>query len=294
MRHYNLLTIDLSMFGEGGAAPAGGEGGAPAAAEAPAAAPEVRYGKQPDATEQTAQPQQAQNPQQDKAKAFKDLIKGEYKAEYTEATQQLINRRFRDTDAKIQAQQPIIDTLSQRYGITDGDMGKLLAAIEGDTAYWQEAADNAGMTVEQYQKFRKLDMQNRRLQSIQEEQQRQFLANRQYAQWEQEAETVKQQYPEFDLQEAQQNEMFMTLLRNRFPMAEAYRSAFSERIVANAIVSAQKSVTENIKARGSRPAEAGVNSTPAYTVKDDVSKLTDQDVLAILGQIGGRNRISFG
>ena len=36
-----LLTIDLSMFGEG-AAPAG-EGGAPApAAEAPAAVPEVR------------------------------------------------------------------------------------------------------------------------------------------------------------------------------------------------------------------------------------------------------------
>lgn len=294
MKNNHLLTIDLSMFGDGAAAaPAGGEGSAPAAAEAPAAAPEVRYGKQP---EQTAAPQQqTQNPQpQDKAKAFKDLIKGEYKAEYAEATQQLINRRFRDTDARLQAQQPIIDTLAQRYGITDGDMGKLLSAIEGDTAYWQEAADNAGMTVEQYQKFRQLDMRYQKLQSIQQEQQRMYLANRQYAAWEQEAETVKQQYPEFDLEEAQQNEMFMTLLRNKFPMAEAYRSAFSERITAAAIANAQKAVTENIKARGSRPAEAGASSTPPYQLKDDVSKLTDQDVRNILGQIGGGSRISFG
>ena len=114
-----LLTIDLSMFGEGGEGAPAGETGAPAAAEAPAAAPEVRYGKQP---EQTAAPQtQAQNPTPvDKGKQFSDLIKGEFKDEYTAATQKLIDRRFRDVNNTIKAQQPIIDLLAQRYEINEG------------------------------------------------------------------------------------------------------------------------------------------------------------------------------
>ena len=293
---YTLLTIDLSMFGDAGpsgaAAPAG-EGSAPAAAAAPAA-PEVRYGKQP---EQTAAPQQTQTPTPetpppDKGKLFRDLIKGEYKQEYADETQKLINRRFRDTDAKIQSQQPIIDMLDQRYG-TNGDMGKLLSAIEGDTAYWQEAADQAGMTVEQYQKLRKLEAAHKRDLEIQQDQQARYLAARRYQQWQAEAEQLRQKYPDFDLDEAMGNEMFNVLLRSNFPMENAYKSAFADKIAAQAAANAQRAVTENIKARGARPAEAGASSSPAFQVKDDVSKLTDQDVLAILGQINGRKKISF-
>lgn len=302
MKTFHLLTIDLSMFGEGAAAAAApaGEGSAPAAAaEAPAAAPEVRYGKQPSqAPEQTAQPQQTQNPAPeqpvDKGKAFKELINGEYKDQYAEATQKIINRRFRDTDATIKAQQPIIEMLDQRYG-TNGDMSKLLTAIESDSAYWQDAADQAGMTVEQYQKMRKLEQQNNRMRAIQEDQQARYLAGLQVQKWNKEAETVKQQYPDFDFDEAQQNDMFMYLLRSgNYPMAEAYRASFSDRIVANAIANAQKSVTDNIRARGNRPAEAGSASTPAFTVKDDVSKLSNEDVLTILRKLGSGERISFG
>jgi len=285
-----LLRIDLSMFGEGG-----GEGGAPAgdggaqAAEAPAG--EVLYGKQP---EQTAEVQQETQPHPvDKGKQFKDLIKGEFKDQYTEATQALINRRFRDTDAKIQSMQPVIDLLDQRYG-TNGDMAALMQAIEGDRAYWQDAADQAGMTVEQYQKMQQLERQNRQYLAVQRNQQAQFLAQRRYQQWQAEAEQVKQTYPEFDLDRAQQNETFMLLLRNNYPMENAYKAAFADEIAAQTAAKTQKAVTDNIKARGTRPAEAGAAATPAFQVKDDVSKLSDQDVLEVLKQLSNGRKVTFG
>lgn len=290
---FTLLTIDLSMFGD--AAPAAGEGSAPAAAEAPAAAPEVRYGKQP---EQTAAPQQeTPNPTPktppDKNKLFSDLIKGEYKDQYTEATQKLIDRRFKGINTQLQAQQPIIDMLDQRYG-TNGDMTKLQAAIETDRAYWQDAADQAGMSVEQYQQMQKLQAQNRQLLAAQQSQQAQYMASLQYSKWQAEAETMKKAYPEFDLETAMENDLFGLMLRNGYPMEQAYKACNPDRLAAQAAASAEKAVTDNIKARGARPAEAGANPAPAFTVKDDVNNLSKEDVLAILGQISEKRRISFG
>lgn len=279
---YHLLTIDLALFGEGG------EGSAPAAAEAPAA-PEVRYGKQPG---QEAAPQQ-ETSTVDKGKQFADLIKGEFKDQYTEATQKIINRRFRDTDAKISAQQPVMDLLASRYGVEDGDPAKILSAVQADTAFWQEAADAAGLTVEQYRAMRNLELQNKRLEAAKQDQQARFLAQRRYAAWQAEAEQLKSKYPDFSLEEAQTNDMFMVLLRNNFPMESAYKSAFADRIAANAAASAEKAVTDNVRARGRRPKEAGATNTPASAVKDDVSQLTDEDVLKILGQIKGGKRITF-
>lgn len=290
---FTLLTIDLSMFGD--AAPAAGEGSAPAAAEAPAAAPEVRYGKQP---EQTAAPQQeTPNPTPetppDKNKLFSDLIKGEYKDQYTEATQKLIDRRFKGINTQLQAQQPIIDLLDQRYG-TNGDMAKLQAAIETDRAYWQDAADQAGMSVEQYQQMQKLQAQNRQLLAAQQSQQAQYMASLQYSKWQAEAETMKKAYPEFDLEAAMENDLFGLMLRNGYPMEQAYKACNPDRLAAQAAASAEKAVTDNIKARGARPAEAGANPTPAFVVKDDVSKLSGKEVRDILAQINSGKRISFG
>lgn len=281
-----LLTIDLHLFGEGGEGAPAGE------ASAPEAAPEVRYGKQP---EQGAAPQQTQTTETpDKGKMFKDLIRGEYKDQYAEESQKLINRRFRDTDAKISAMQPVMDLLASRYGIADGDAAKIMDAVKSDTAFWQEAADAAGLTVEQYRTMRELEAKNRQLIDMQQQSQAQFLAQRRYAQWQAEAEALKQTYPEFNLDEAQQNEMFCVLLRNNFPMESAYKSAFADQIAAQAAAKAQKAVTDNVKARGTRPAEAGAAATPSFTVKEDVSKLSDKDVLDVLSQISNGRKVTFG
>ncbi len=289
---FTLLTIDLSMFGEG--APAG-EGGAPAAAEAPAAAPEVRYGKQP---EQTAAPQQTQTstPETppDKGKLFAELIKGEYKDQYTEATQKLINRRFRDTDARIQAMQPIVDLISKRYGVEDGDLSKVAQMLESDNAFWNFVGEMEGKSGEEKLSEIKKDIVIDRLTRQNQTQQKQWLAQQQYAQWEQEAAKMRETYSDFDLDVALENDVFALMLKNRYSMEQAYKAAFAEQIAAKAAAGAEKAVVDNIKARGTRPSEAGANPTPAFTVKDDVSKLSDKDVLSILSQISNGGRVTFG
>lgn len=291
---YHLLTIDLSMFGEGGegAAPAG-EGSAPAATAAPAPA-EVRYGKQ---TETAAAPQQettqASETPPDKGKLFAELIKGEYKDQYTEATQKLINRRFRETDARLSAMQPVIDMLDQRYK-ANGDVAKIAQMLEADGAFWEAAAEREGKTPEQYMQDVKKDIMIQRLTEQTRRQDAQYLANLQYQQWTKEAETMREQYPDFDLNAALENDVFSLMLRNKFPMDQAYKAAFAEQIAAKAAANAEKAVTDNIKARGSRPQEAGANATPGFTVKDDVSKLTGKEVLDSFNRILAGEKFSFG
>ena len=250
----------------------------------------MRYGKQP---EQTAAPQQTPSEAPDKGKQFSELIKGEFKDQYTEATQKLINRRFRETDQKIQAIQPVIDLLDKRYE-TGGDPAKIAQMLEADNYFWDSAAEQAGKTPEQYIADLKKDILIDRLTSEKKAQQAQYFANLQYRQWQVEAEALQQKYPDFDLDAAKQSDIFMTLLKNKFPMEEAYKAAFADHIAASAAANAEKAVTENIRARGNRPAEAGSSATPAFTVKDDVSTLSDQDILAILKQIGDGKRVTFG
>ena len=291
MKPVTLLTIDLSMFGEG-AAPAG-EGSAPAPAEAPAAAPQTLYGKQP---EQTAVQQQIQTQTTetapDKGKLFKELINGEYKDQYTEATQKLINRRFRETDEQIKATQPIIDILNKRYG-TDGDPAKIAQMLEADNAFWESAAEQAGKPVEQYMADMKKDIIIDRLTQEKRSQQEQYLAAKRYQQWDAEAKQLQTKYPQFNLAEMMGNDLFTLMLRNNYPMEQAFRACSVDYFSAQAAATAEKAVTDNIKARGSRPTEAGANNTPAFTVKDDVSKLSDKDVLAVLAQISNGGRVTF-
>ena len=112
-------------------------------------------------------------------KEFRELIEGKFKNEFTEEFQKTFDRRFKETKAMEQsliAQKPVLDMLMQRYGIKDGDVTKLQTAIEGDHAYWQEAAESAGLTVEQYQAMQKLERENAQLKQMRERQQGQEAA----------------------------------------------------------------------------------------------------------------------
>lgn len=88
--------------------------------------------------------------------------------------------------------------------------------------------------------------------------------------------------------------LFTLMLRNDYPMEQAYKACKPDELAARAAASAEKAVTDHIRARGGRPAEAGANPSPAFAVKEDVTKLSDRDVLRILGRIGSGSRVSFG
>jgi hypothetical protein len=106
-------------------------------------------------------------------------------------------------------------------------------------------------------------------------------AEQQMQKWDAEAQTLKGIYQNFDIHTEAQNPQFMSLLRSGVPMQTAYEvvhmddiKAGIQRMTASAT---EKQVTDNIRAKGQRPAENGTSSQSAFTVKDDVSKLSKAD-----------------
>ena len=172
----NTWELDLCLFGEGTAgAGDGGTGTSAATGETQAIRSDagsgkranplenVVYGKQPeppfaeeetdgtqDAAEKSKPAEKAkQTPEQRRAE-FERLIKEEYKDEFAQRTQQLIDRRFRETktlQSQLQALSPVMELLAEKYGVKPGDTAGLAKAIEEDSSYYEDAAVEKGVTV---------------------------------------------------------------------------------------------------------------------------------------------------
>jgi hypothetical protein len=77
-------------------------------------------------------------------------------------------------------------------------------------------------------------------------------------------------------------------------MIEAWRAANVDAVARRAAAEARRAVTADIRARGARPAEAGAAATPAFVSREDVARLTDDEVRDVLGRVARREHVSFG
>lgn len=327
-----LLGIDLRLF-DGGAAGATGTGGAAGIATGDTGATQtestnvggsrqrtsgnkkgelsnVVYGKQeaepttdttPDA-EVNKEPEvtTTSNTLEDKRRAFEDLINGEYKDMFTERTQNIIDRRFKETknlEAQLKAQSPIMDLLMSKYKVADGDISKLSQAIEQDDTYWEEAAEEAGLTVEQYKAVQKLERENAELKRMQQARDAQNQANAQLNDWIKQGEALKQTYPDFDFKTEVQNKDFLGMLKAGLPVQKAYEVMHLDSLVTGAArVAAQQAEQQTvarIKNKASRPVENGTSSQSASIIKSDVSSLSRADRAEIARRVARGERISF-
>ena len=219
-----------------------------------------------------------------KRAAFEEMITGEYKDIFQEKFQKTFNRRFAETkgmEQTIAAQKPVMDMLMQRYNIADGDIAKLQTALEQDSTYWEDAAERAGLTVEQFKAMQKLERENAELREIRQREQSKQQAQQQLNVWMQEADKVKKVYSSFDLQAEIANKDFLGLLKARIPMQQAYELVHMEEIKAaeakRAADTASQQMKANIKAKASRPAENGTSHQSAVITKSDVHGLSKAD-----------------
>lgn len=336
MQNKQLLTVDLQLFSDGAAAGAAtgeaGEGDAQATASAlpkadsqrtgssrrskSGAVSNVVYGKQEDAPEaETAGSAAGSNGEgnanesgvsttsdtlEAKRKAFEELIDGEYKDIYAEKFRTALNRRFKeakDLEQSLNAQKPIVDMLMQRYKIADGDLGKLQAAIEDDNQYWESAAEEAGLTVEQYKAMQKLERENEELRRIRQAEEGQRRMNQQLEDWYRQADAVKELYPSFNFKREAANRDFLGLLRSGLPVQKAFELMHMDEIKESAARSAAQTagqqVEARIKSKASRPAENGTSSQSAAVIKSDVSQLTHTDRADIARRVQRGEKIIF-
>lgn len=336
-----LLNINLRLFdgaaGGAGAAAAGGNNGAAAegtAADGASALPKadtnrrngssrrsrsgelsnVIYGKAPAAEEtgvgnttSKTEVSTTSDSREAKRQAFKELIDGEYKDEYTEMFQTAFNRRFKETksmEKSLSDQKPVMDLLMQRYNVTDGDVSKLMTALEQDNRYYEEAADEAGLTVEQFKAMQKLERENAELKAMRQKANAEAQRNQQMAQaqqqlnqWYAEADKLKGLYPSFDFNKEAGNKEFLNLLKSGVSVQHAYELMHMDEIKSATAKSAAKSASDhmvaNMKRNASRPVENGTSSQSAALHKNDVSKLSRKDRAEIARRVARGDIIEF-
>lgn len=305
------MDLDLHLFGEGGGGAAGGAAGegAGAAAEGAAEAPayesraekrgkanplkDVVYGKQaqeaePEAEAPAEEPAQEMDEAARRAAFDAFLADPANKALYEERFQSQMGRRLKghkELEGRMAAAQPVLDTLMAKHGVKT--IEELQAAIDADASYYEDAANEAGMTVEQYKRYQQLERENAQMRQAEEHRAQREGVQRAAQQWMQQAEALKQRYPDFDLQKEINDpvtgERFVSLLRSgEIGVDVAYQVVHMDELMSGAIGQAVRTTQEktlnDIRARGMRPRENGNGGGAAGTiVKKDPSKFTRAD-----------------
>lgn len=293
-----LITkiFNIGLF-DGEGAVAGGESGSPAqmSTEDKGDLSKVVYGKQPEGqnninpdAEDMVEEVQKTDSKADLKKKYDDFMKDEdMKKIHDSDIQNIINRRFKETKGyqeKLLKQDEVLNTLYSKYKVKD--IEGLKSAIESDDAFWEQEALDAGMSVEQYKEYNKIMRKNQEYQKIFDQQQRRAAAENQYNLWIDEAEKLKAEYPEFDLNTELQNPDFVGLLSMNNPqysmsMKQIYEICHLNDIKGNiakeTAASTQKRVVDNIRVKGQRPQEGAISGTSGVIVRDDVSKLSKRD-----------------
>ncbi|MBE6961274.1 MAG: ribosomal-processing cysteine protease Prp [Ruminococcaceae bacterium] len=293
-------AFDLQLFGDGAAAAGAGTGRAETTAGAGSSRRLTTGATQTPGGTETAQPPAAGEAKSsdaaDKRKAFRALIEGEYKEQYTELFQNAFNRRFREAkgmESRLKAQKPVLELLAQRYNVQPDDMAGLRSAMEADESYWRAAAEKAGMSVEQYRQFEKLRQDSRQLQQLRQRQR----AGQQLTGWLREASAVRNQYPAFDFQAELADGNFRQLLRSGVGVQQAYELRHMEEIKAAAARQAAQSAGEQmaarIQSRSVRPRENGISTQSAAVTGSDVRSLTPAQRREIARRVQRGDKIRF-
>ena len=303
------FTLNLQLFAEGGgdggtgAGGATGEGVTAAGSQTKGAKSNplanVVYGVQ--STEASVNESPAAEVVEDRNAKFEELIKGEYKDLYDQRMQDTIQKRLKGTKETVDKYNeltPTIEMLAKKYGVDASDIKALNKAIEDDDSYYEQEALEKGISVEQLKEIRKLEKENAEFKRQREEQNRKENADRVYANWMQQADSLKAVYPTFDIKAEMQNPKFIDLLRSNIDVRTAYEVIHKDDIISGAmqfaVQTANQKLTNKIIANGSRPSENGNSSQGSVVAKSDVSQLTKADRAEIIRRIQRGEKISFG
>lgn len=258
-----LKTLDIDLRAFDGEAAAAATGGTPADAQ-----PD-QSGSAPDAQVQNNNTNAQDTPAEP---TFDDLIKGKFKQEYDKRVQAAIDRRFKTTDAELNAYRPIMAALQQRYKIADGQDApqQIMQALENDRAHIRQYAEEHGYTEEQAAQMMKVERDAKLYHELLRRQQTEANRQMELVRLQQQAEAVRAKYPDFDIPTEQQNPRFMEMLKRGVDMLTAYEVVHQDDIINRAVQDAEKKFTDKLRAKQNRPDEngAGAGSTAAAPETD--------------------------
>lgn len=296
------IRLNLRLFegtaGEAGAAGGdGADGVAEAVGEQQAEETQLGEGLGPEVQEPGAD--EIVKPE-DREEAFKK-IKDEYKDLMSRDIEKAINRRNTENQqlqGQLKAYEPLLNLLGARYGVTTGKVEDIVAAIDNDDSFYEAAALQAGMTVDQYRSLLNLQVQNQQLLAVQREQEdarrREQLTNR----WNMEAERCKQLFPGFSMDAECRNPDFVRMLGSGVSVEAAYKALhfdeISRGLIARTENDTKKKVADTVRSGAARPSENGVGKNTATTTKVDVEHMTYEQMDALIERARNGEQVTIG
>lgn len=243
-------------------------------------------------------------PQKSKSQLFKEMIRGEYKEEFQKQTQNIVNRRFgdmKDMQTKMNAYSPIMQMLSDKYGVDATDTKAVYNALQSDESFFQEEAMKRGMTVENLKEIKKLESENAAMREAMEERERQEKSIQEYNDLIQQTEEFKAKYGlDFDLQEeiTEHPEILELLSNPRISFESAYKAVHMDEMMSGAMIltanKVKEQVANSIASRQARPSENGISTSNATSgLKVDVNAMTKAEREALERRALSGETISF-
>lgn len=319
------LYLDLQLFADGGAGAAGGDGGAAAGAEgatgvtAPDAGERrqkrvnplanVKYGVQPQQEEAQGEvaattDDAANTANQDEGKkSFKDLIKGEYKADADAWAQELIRNRFKqnsELEEKLNSMNPLLEALGKMHNVDPTDIQQLTNIILDNDSLYEEEAMQRGMSVDALKAVKQMERENEVLKQREQQSIADMRMRQHFDGLAKQADELKQLYPGFDLMAEMQNPEFARLTAPGVgvDVRTAYEVIHRDEMRgAEMQFAAQKSaerMANAVRANGMRPQENGMNGQQApVNVKTDPRTLTRADREEIKRRVARGEKIAF-
>ena len=227
-------------------------------------------------------------------RSFDELVKNEYKKEFSERVQAILDRRFKTVNAELSAVRPIMALLRQRYGVKDGAGAAeaVRRALEHDEAFWGAAAEPTGMQPAQYRRLLQAEADSQELRTRLAAQQTAQRRREELDRLNREAEQVKERYPDFDLRaELEGTANFGALIQRGIDMLTAYQVCHQDEILEQAAQDAESRTMSRVRANRSRPVENGRGGSRAVRLSSDPSKWTKEQVRDVSRRVSRGERI---
>ena len=304
------IKMNLRLFGDGGgagAAPAGDAGTAGEAAVTPgvledgtqvddrlAARLEEQARKRRARGETAALPvakaaPEAEEPQEPTEPSLEDqwneAKKGKFKELYGKDVQAAISDRFKnqaDVAGQLEALEPMLKVLRERAGVESNE--DLVKHVMDDDSLYEEAANEAGMTVDAYRNFMQMQQENEKYHQQEAANQENEMLRQHFMNLSQQAEELKKIFPDFDLMtEIQTNETFrrLTMPDSGIDLRTAFFAVHHDELepqaMAYGIQRAQQQISQTLQANRSRPVEGAMRTGQPADISIDPRKMTREE-----------------
>ena len=204
-----------------------------------------------------------------------------------------VKRAARESSETMQALNPALELIAQRYGIKakdDGsyDFAAITEAVTNDDSYYEQKASDMGVDVETAKRIAKLEAENKRNTEQLQKQQRDQQLREHFMKMQAQAQDVQQIMPGFNLQDAINDPVFVRLTSPEVGMTveQAVWALHGKEIQAqsaNAIAQRAKLDAANAIRSGIRPRENG-NSSATVSANPNMKNMTREERRAYIMQ----------